>query len=66
MSKSIKVSELVYCELEQIRQKRETFSDVVKRLLDARPQVLEASDILRGVASFGRWEQDREKEKGGL
>ena len=42
MNKSIKVQVKAYEELERLRAKRETFSDVVERLLLARRRLVEA------------------------
>jgi len=46
MSKSIKVSEEVYDQLERLRQKRETFSDVVKKLVICRRRLVETYYII--------------------
>jgi len=57
-SKTIKVTEPVYLELDKIREKRETFSDVVNRLLEARPHILRAYDLIAGAAEYGRRQQE--------
>lgn len=51
MSKSIKVSQEVYDQLERLRQKRETFSDVVKKLVICRRRVVETYYIIEGPES---------------
>ncbi|MBA7559824.1 hypothetical protein ES708_01440 [subsurface metagenome] len=45
MSKPIKLEDKVYYQLAQLRGKRETFSDVVAKLLTAK----EAADTLSGI-----------------
>lgn len=63
MSKTIRVSEAVYSELEQIREKRETFSDLVARLLKARPHVREDYSLVGGVARFQQWQRDQQQAR---
>lgn len=57
MSKTIKVNDQVYGELEQIRDKRETFSEVVQRLLKVFATLKEVSDTL-GPAHYLREQRD--------
>ncbi|MBA7592750.1 hypothetical protein ES708_34944 [subsurface metagenome] len=45
MSKPIKVADRIYNQLEQLRGKRETFNDVVAKLLTTK----EAADTLAGI-----------------
>lgn len=58
MNKSIKVQEQVYHQLEDLRGKRETFSEVVERLLKARPRIIEAYDLIAGAASYRPWKRE--------
>ena len=60
MSKSIKVSEEVYDQLERLRHKRETFSDVVERHIRVRGLVLDAAEILQSAEKF--WSGIRKSE----
>jgi len=46
MSKTIRVEDGVYNELEELRSKRETFSEVIERLLAIVRPLQEASSIL--------------------
>jgi len=57
MSKPIKVTDPVYYQLDQLRGKRETFSDVVTKLLTTK----EAADTLAGI-----WSSKEEKREGKL
>jgi len=59
MSKSIKVSEEVYDQLERLRHKRETFSDVVERHIRVRGLVLDAAEILQSAERFWKSQQDQ-------
>lgn len=45
MSKTIKVEDQVYYQLDQLRGKRETFTDIVAKLLTTK----EAADTLAGI-----------------
>jgi len=65
MSKSIKVSEEVYDQLERLRHKRETFSDVVERHIKVRGLVLDAAEILESAEKFWKSQRDREAEPAG-
>jgi len=46
MSKSIKVTDGVYIALEAIREKRETFSEAVERLIKVYATIKDVSDTL--------------------
>ena len=46
MNKTIKVEDQVYDRLEEIREKRETFSECVERLLKVYDTIKTVSDIL--------------------
>ena len=48
MSHTIKLEDQVYDQLERFRGKRETFSQVVERLLAAKEKANELLDILAG------------------
>ncbi len=52
MSKSIKVSEEVYQELLLIQRPRETFSEVIGRLLRVTELLMKAEPIIRGQHEY--------------
>ncbi len=57
MSRAIKVEDQVYTELDQIREKGETFSQVVERLLEARLKMFETLSMVEGVLRYQEWKQ---------
>ena len=64
MSKSIKVSDGVYIALEAFRQKRESFSDVVERLLKLAALLQKAEPIIQGWQQQSFLEREfREREE---
>jgi len=69
MSKVIKVDETIYNELEKLKIGRQTFSDVIKGLLNSRLKILEMMNVLEGQIGFRDWqrhelEQLQKKEEG--
>jgi len=62
MSKLIRVSDDVYQDLEMVRDKRETMSQVVDRLIDLWRMLNGIEPVLRGDISFHEW-KDRQKER---
>jgi len=52
MSKAIKVEDQVYQELDLLRAKRATFSDVVEGLLKLRVRVMELMNVLEGELRY--------------
>jgi len=64
MSKTIRVEESVYEELDLLRSKRETFCDVIGELLVTRGKTLEFLGILEGQIKFREWQHEQlEKQK---
>ncbi len=63
MSKSIKLAEAVYKDLDEARGKGETFSQAVDRLLDLRRMLLSADPILRGQKAYQDWKDTEERKK---
>ena len=63
MSKSIKLGDKVYYELEQVREKRETFSQAVEKLLDLRRTLLEMEPILGGQKAYQEWKDAKKREE---
>jgi len=59
MSKPVKVEDGVYNQLDQLRRKGETFSQVVESLLDARKKTLEAIYILEGALKYHEWREEK-------
>lgn len=58
MSRAIKVEEQVYLELDMIRDKGETFSQVVERLLEARVKMFGIITEIEGVLKYQKWQQE--------
>ena len=59
MSKAIKVEDQVYNDLDQIRSKGETFSNVIVELLSARLRILELINVLEGQLKFREWQREQ-------
>lgn len=59
MSRAIKVEDQVYLELDMIRGKSETFSQVVARLLEARLTMFEFLNMVEGVLKYEQWKQEK-------
>lgn len=59
MSRAIKVEDQVYLELDMIREKGETFSQVVERLLQARLKMFETISMVEGVLRYQEWKQKK-------
>ena len=57
MSRAIKVEDQVYLELDMIREKGETFSQVVERLLQARLKMFEILSMVEAVLRYQEWKQ---------
>lgn len=62
MSKAIKISDNTYIALENFRDKRETFSDAIGKLLEAREQVCNLISVLEGQIRFREWQLERLEE----
>lgn len=59
MSRTIKVDNQVYEQLEQLRRKRETFSQAVDRLLKVYETLSQAVGIMEGQVSFIDWQREQ-------
>jgi len=57
LSKAIKVEDQVYQELDKIRGKGETFSQVVETLLNGRQAALVFLDVLESTYNFREWQR---------
>ena len=57
MSRAIKVEDKVYTELDTIRGKGETFSQIIERLLEARLKMFETLTMIEGVLRYQEWKQ---------
>ena len=69
MSKAIKVEDQVYQELDKIRGKGETFSQVVATLISGRDSVFEFLNLLESTYNFREWQRQelerlQKKERG--
>lgn len=61
MSKTIKLENKTYHRLEEVREKRETFSQAVERLLDLFAKM---SDVSRTLGPSHFLKENQNKEKG--
>ncbi len=52
MSKPVKVEDNVYSDLDRLRVGRQTFSDVIRGLLDTRLKVFELLNVMEGQIAF--------------
>ena len=59
MSRAIKVEDQVYTELDMIRGKGETFSQVVERLLKARIKMFEMLSMVEAALQYEEWKQQQ-------
>ncbi len=57
MSRAIKVEDQVYTKLDLIRDKGETFSQIIERLLEARLKMFEMLSMVEGVLRYQEWKQ---------
>lgn len=59
MSVPIKVTEDVHQRLDKMRTGRQTYSDIIKALLDAREGMLETWTVLEGALGFTEWRRQK-------
>ncbi len=59
MSKTIKVEDKVYQDLDQLRGKGDTFGQVIDQLIKDRVAVFHFLNVLEGQIKYGEW---REKQ----
>lgn len=59
MSKVIKLSDKDYQELDHLRLGRQTFSDVIRNLLESRIKVLEMFSILEGQLGYREYQREK-------
>lgn len=57
MSKMIKLDDQVYNRLENFRNKGETFSEAVERLLEFPRRIRDAINIVKGQQAYQEWLQ---------
>ncbi len=57
MSRAIKVEDQVYLELDNIRTKGQTFSQVIEELLAARLKLFETLNMIEGQLRYQEWKQ---------
>jgi len=57
MSKAIKVEDQVYQELYMIRQRNQTFSQVIEDMLEARLKIFELLNVMEGQLKYQDWKQ---------
>jgi len=58
MSKAIKVKDRIYLELDMIREKGETFSQAIERLLVARLKIFELIYRVEELLKYEKWKQE--------
>lgn len=61
MRKTIKIDEQVYNKLDDFRDRHETFSEAVERLLAAQDMVRQLASILEGQLKFQEYKHGPEK-----
>ena len=59
MSKTIKVEEEVYNRLDEIRDWKETYSQVIEKLLAARERFCQLIDIIEADVKFRNWQREQ-------
>lgn len=59
MSKTVKLEDQVYTRLDDFRDKHETFSEAVERLLRARDDMCRLVDVLEGQIRFKEWQREQ-------
>ncbi|MBA7580034.1 hypothetical protein ES708_21920 [subsurface metagenome] len=57
MSRAIKVEDQVYTELDNIRTKGQTFSQVIEGLLACRLKLFETLNMIEGQLRYQEWKQ---------
>lgn len=62
MNHSIKVSEETYQELLKLQRPRETFSEIVERLLVVQSKLRELANIIEGQAAYAEWKLKQIRE----
>ena len=60
-SKTIKLDEITYNNLDDVREKHETFTQVVSRLIDLYRTLRGMEPILRGDAAYNEFREARRK-----
>ena len=58
MSHTVKLEDRIFNQLESFRDKRETFSQAVERLLAVKREILEAMNVLDGQIKFREWQRE--------
>jgi predicted CopG family antitoxin len=61
MSKSIKVTEEVYQELRELQRTRETYNDVIARLIAVDKGLMGLYTVVGGVQAFADWQKGQLK-----
>jgi len=59
MKKTVKLEDHVYDSLHAFRDKDETFSDAIERLLSARVNTCQLLDVLEGQIKFREWQREK-------
>lgn len=59
MSKTIRVEDSVYLELEKLRDWKQTFSEVIEDLVFTRAEICKFLDVIEGQIRFREWQRDK-------
>lgn len=60
--KTVKLSVPIYNRLDELRGKRETFSNTVERLLDMRDVFVQLNSVIQGQKQFREYQVEKLKE----
>ena len=63
MSKTIRVEDNVYAELERLRDWKETFSQVIGKLTMTRAELYKFLDVIEGQIKFREWQREQLEQK---
>lgn len=63
MSKTIRVEDNVYLELEKLRDWKETFSQVIGKLTLTREELCKLLDVIEGAIKFREWQREKNEQK---
>lgn len=62
MSRAIKVEDKVYQDLDAIRTKGQTFSQVIEDVLKSRRKIFDLLSVLEGQMDYREWQRKRLEE----
>ena len=59
MSKTIRVEENAYLELDKLRDWKQTYSEVIEDLLATRAEICRFLDVVEGQIRFREWQREK-------